>query len=341
MKEKIHVVFSPDENYAIYAGVAMTSILYHASDPGRFHFYFLQGDRRLSDASRAKLDRAVKKYGAAMSFLEVDVSLIAGFAHLGTKRIMKRISAAAYYRLLIPDLLKDLERCIYLDCDVIALGDLAELWDTINPNTSVAAVCDCYIHGTGMKKFEVIKCYFNSGVLLMNLRLWRERGHVKSCLQLSADPKMHERFADQDVLNVNFCDDVHILHPRWNIQVGHRHWSSIKGLDSEWREILESPKIAHFASACKPWKMAMKHHWSMEYWRMLARTPWGEEMPGLRKKMMLARCKRFQAQLSRALRWTVEISMDSKRGTCRVILFGRLLLDKTPRRITNSSGHQV
>jgi lipopolysaccharide biosynthesis glycosyltransferase len=179
MKEKIHVVFSPDENYAIYAGVAMASILYHAFDPVRFHFYFLQGDRPLSDASRAKLDRVVKKYGAAMSFLEVDVSLIAGFAHLGTKRIMKRISAAAYYRLLIPDLLKDLERCIYLDCDLIALGDLAELWDTINPNTSVAAVCDCYIHGTGSKKFEVIECYFNSGVLLMNLRLWRDAKDFK------------------------------------------------------------------------------------------------------------------------------------------------------------------
>ena len=85
MKEKIHVVFSPDENYAVLAGVAIFSILHHASDPGRFHFYFLQGNQKLSDRSRAKFSEVIKPYGAALDYVEVDVGLLAGFENHGPK----------------------------------------------------------------------------------------------------------------------------------------------------------------------------------------------------------------------------------------------------------------
>lgn len=330
MKEKIHVVFSPDENYAVQVGVAVMSILRHASEPGRFHFYFLQGRRKLSDDSRVKFDQMIKAYGAVLDYVEVDVSPLVEFENQGPKHL----TSAAYYRIMIPNLLPNLERCLYLDCDVLALGDLAELWDTVNLDASIAAVGDCYIDRAGFKKYEVIKRYFNSGVLLMNLRRWRERERVKSCLQLSADPKMHNRFADQDVLNVVFCDDVHFLHPRWNIQTGQKNLVRSKRLDQEWREILQAPRIAHFTSSSKPCNMGMAHHWSMEYWQILAKTPWGREMPDLEGKMLAARLHRLKRVAGKTLRWMLDANMNLETGTCRIVLFGCILVDRKSRKKT-------
>jgi lipopolysaccharide biosynthesis glycosyltransferase len=330
MKEKIHIVFSPDENYAVLAGVGVTSILHHASEPGRFHFYFLQGDQKLSDRSRAKFSEVIEAYGAALDYVEVDVRLLAGFENHGPKHI----TSAVYYCVMIPNLLPNLERCLYLDCDVLALGDLAELWDTVNPDASIAAVADCNIDRAGLKKYEVIKRYFNGGVLLMNLRRWREREHVKSCLQLLADPQMRKRFANQDVLNVVFCDEVHLLHPRWNIQTGQKNLVQTKALDQEWREILQAPRIAHFTGGSKPCNMGMTHRWSVEYWRILAKTPWGREMPDLGKKMLVARLHRLKKVAQRTFRWMLEARMNLEAGICRIVLFGRILVDLKPRKQT-------
>jgi lipopolysaccharide biosynthesis glycosyltransferase len=331
LKEKIQVVFAPDENYAVLAGVAMTSILHHASEPGRFHFYFLQGDRKLSAGSRAKFHEVIEAYGAALDYVEVDVRPLAGFENHGPKHI----SSAVYYCLMIPELLPDLARCLYLDCDVLALGDLAELWDTNNAEAAVAAVCDCYVDRAGLKKYKVIKHYFNSGVMLMNLQRWRERGHTQRCLQLLADPQMRLRFANQDVLNVVFCDDVHFLHPRWNIQTGQKHLARTKELDQEWQEILQAPRLAHFTTRSKPGVMGMTHPWSMEYWRMLARTPWGRETAALREKMLLAKLHRLKRVIQKFLRWTLEASLNREKGTCRLVLCGRILVDRKPRNPTD------
>jgi len=326
MKEKIHIVFSPDENYAVQAGVAVLSILYHSSEHERFHFYFLQGERKLSDQSRAKFDQVIKAYNAALTYVEVDVTRLLKFVNSGPASFI-----SAYYRMIIPELFPDLERCLYLDCDLLALGDLAELWDTVKPDTGIAAVSDCNIDRDRdrLKKYEAIKRYFNTGVLLMNLRRWRECDRTESCLQLSADPTMH-RFADQDILNVVFCDDVIFLHPRWNILGGQKSIARNKEWDQEWREILQAPRIAHFAGG-KPCNMWMQHHWSMEYWRMLAKSPWGREMPDLGKKMFVARLHRLERLASRTLRLILDVRMNRKAGSCRIVLFGRLLVDKKPR----------
>jgi lipopolysaccharide biosynthesis glycosyltransferase len=328
MRDKIHIVFSPDENYAVHAGVAVMSILQHASKPGRFHFYFLQGDRKLSDRSRAKFDEIIRANGAALDYVEVDVRPLAGFANM----IPNHVTSATFYRMMIPDLLPQLERCLYLDCDVLALGDLAQLWDEANSDTSLGAVADCFVERGESKKYEFIRRYFNSGVLLMNLRRWRERERVKACLQLSADPKMHERFADQDVFNVVFCDDVHFLHPRWNIQTGQKPLARTKELDQEWREILQAPRLAHFTSPSKPGNLGMTHSWSLEYWRMLAKTPWGREMPDFSKKILMARLYRLKCVISKTLRSILDVRMNLKARRCRLILFGRILVDRKSRK---------
>lgn len=327
MKETIHVVFSPDENYAVPAGVAVLSILQHAASPQRYHFYFLQGANGLSPGARQKLTQVITQFGAVGEFVTVDTTLVQAYDDLGPDYI----TLAAYYRLLIPDVFKKLDRCLYLDCDVVALDDLAELWDMPVPDMAVCAVIDCYVDRENLQRYDEIRHYFNSGVLLMNLQLWRERNYVKQCLGLARKPELHERFADQDILNIVFRNDVHILHPRWNIQTGQKPFFKSDELQQdfrEWREIKESPKIAHFTSHKKPWNMGMKHDWSMEYWNVLVQSPWSTEVCGFGRNIAMAKLFRFKARITKLLRWLLTYRKNSTCGACRISLCGRLIVDR-------------
>ncbi|MDR0534009.1 MAG: glycosyltransferase family 8 protein [Verrucomicrobiales bacterium] len=329
MKETMHIVFSPDENYAAPVGVAVWSILQHAADPGRFHFHFLQGINSLSEGARDKLMLVINQFGAKGDFVIVNSSLVQAYGELGPEYI----TAAAYYRLLIPDVFRELERCLYLDCDVVALGDIAGLWDMAMSEAGISAIVDCYVDRENLQRYNEVRHYFNSGVLMMNLRRWRERNYIKQCLSLARKPELHERFADQDILNIVFCEDVHILHPRWNIQTGQKPLFKSGDLQpdlQQWREIRQAPKIAHFTSHKKPWNMGMKHDWSMEYWKVLEQTPWGREMRGFGKKMLVAKCFRLKAKLTKLLRWLLTYRKNSACGACRISLCGRLIVDRKP-----------
>jgi lipopolysaccharide biosynthesis glycosyltransferase len=327
MQSQIHIILAPDKNYAIHAGVAMLSVLNHAAQPTRFHFYYLQGENPLSGDQQRKSEQIVKQYGAQLSFVQVKGDWVKRLGKLGPDYI----TAAAYYRLLIPSIFPQLERCIYLDCDLVALGDLTELWDMDISTAGIGAVEDCFVEREGLQKYPEIEHYFNSGVLYMNLDRWRKLQYSEKCLRLAADAEMRERFADQDVLNVALSKDVIYLHPRWNIQTGQKPLFSSKRLREArqaWREICQAPKIAHFTSSKKPWNMGMKHNWSMEYWRMLSVTPWKAELKNLPKLIWRAKLNRLKALISRGSRWLLTFKKNTKKQEFRISVCGRLVIDR-------------
>ncbi|MDR2463070.1 MAG: glycosyltransferase family 8 protein [Verrucomicrobiales bacterium] len=325
----IAIVFSLDDYFARHAGVAAQSILSRSATPSRFHFYFLQDNSGLSAANREKLSRIIQAHGAEGEFVAVDAALVEPYRKLGPARF----TAATWYRLLAPSACPQLARCLYLDCDVVAIGDVAELWDTPLPETGLAAVADCFIEREKFKRLPGVRRYFNSGVLLMNLQRWREQGYTERCLALAADRDLLADFPDQNILNMVFSDDVHFLHPRWNIQTGQQPLMVTAALRDdwrEWREICQSPKIAHFTSDRKPWNFAMKHGWSLEYWRTLMLTPWGAECSGAERQRLMwrARSGRAKALASRFLRWLLMFKKSEKTGAARLVLCGRLVIDK-------------
>ncbi|MGV2389886.1 MAG UNVERIFIED_CONTAM: hypothetical protein LVR29_21425 [Microcystis novacekii LVE1205-3] len=94
------------------------------------------------------------------------------------------VTIAAYYRLLIPYLLPpSLEKVIYLDCDLILKEDLNNLWKIDVDNQYLLTVqdmgCPLVSSKNGLKTYQELQIspdtpYFNSGVMILNLKKWRE-----------------------------------------------------------------------------------------------------------------------------------------------------------------------
>lgn len=120
------------------------------------------------------------------------------------------ISLAAYLRLFVADIIpENIHKIIYLDCDIIVNGEIRGLWDINIAEYAVAAVEDmwsgkpCYYERLNYSsKFT----YFNSGVLLINLDVWRSSHIGQVSMEYAIKHASSLIFNDQDILNALLHD---------------------------------------------------------------------------------------------------------------------------------------
>lgn len=104
----------------------------------------------------------------------------------------EHINYQSYFRYLIPDYVSE-EKVLYLDCDIIVTESLDGLFNLDLKNYPVAAVPDLPTTNDG----------FNSGVLLINNKYWRENDILNKLIKLTVE--YHEKvYGDQGILNILF-----------------------------------------------------------------------------------------------------------------------------------------
>jgi lipopolysaccharide biosynthesis glycosyltransferase len=166
------------------------------------------------------------------------------------------LTAASLLRLRLPSALNDIDRVIYLDCDLIAQTDITTLYDTDLRGSPLAACLDFWL--TGAPRLappgwdvaewytflrEVVgltdcKAYFNAGVMVMDLDAFRSAGLVDAAEEFLEQTKCKTPFVDQDALN-HVVDGAFVrLDPRWNVLAALGH---------------SDPWIIHYSGPHKPW----------------------------------------------------------------------------------------
>jgi lipopolysaccharide biosynthesis glycosyltransferase len=159
--------------------------------------------------------------------------------------------SAHYSRLLISRLLPAaLKKVIYLDADTLVLHDIERLWETPLEGHVVAAATDYLANvGAAISNYRELgldpdEKYFNSGVMLINVDLWRQHQvgeRVLACTQrnrryLDAQGSFHQY--DQFGLNV----------------VLYRHWKELDGRWNYGSELQAADAfIVHYNGHGKPW----------------------------------------------------------------------------------------
>ena len=126
-------------------------------------------------------------------------------------------SYATYYRLQLPSLLSDYDKCIYLDVDTCVCVDLTDLYQTNMSDYYIAGVIAAgYLYPeenvqkkTAELEIDNLEAYINAGVLLMNLRKMRN-DHMDDVFQKLMARKYTSQ--DQDILNKACYGHIKILH---------------------------------------------------------------------------------------------------------------------------------
>ncbi len=123
---------------------------------------------------------------------------------------------------------------------------------------------------------EEMKKYFNSGMMLMNLKLMREE-NIEEKIYASLKEKTFA-FPDQDCINYVCHAKVKILEPKYNYMVLHDNtWDNlsdeVKNSLLKYKQEKEIPLIVHFLK--KPWrKPAEEVSFSKTYNQLRKLTPY-------------------------------------------------------------------
>lgn len=264
MPTPLVIAFTP--NYFVPAATMLQSLL--DASGGRFQVICLVSEE-IPERMQGKLIRLGK---GRLAFEYIPMA-----GRLKDVYIDPRYTEAASFRLLLPELLPDLDKVLYLDCDIIVRQDLDRLFrETDLGENYLAAVYEAPIEGQA-ERFKALGCdpkrYFNSGLLLMNLAAMR-RDRVSERL-LEACKVDYLEFPDQDALNQVCQGRVLPLSPVYN---GIRTFflpqyksDFLRQYPDEalWTEVQASADI-HYTGG-KPWNLFSIRF--AEWWRTYDRLP--------------------------------------------------------------------
>ncbi len=263
------IVAAADNNYAQHLAVTFASIL--ENNRGDVPYFYVIGDE-LTTENKNRLLETVKPFGATIEFVQTDVVL---YNHA---RVSRHITRAAYLKVFIPELLpREIEKVIYLDCDVVVEEDLSDLWDIDISRYHLGAVLDTIL--TDRLSVLVGKAgmpYFNSGVMLLNLRKWREDDTVSVILNFINENHEKLLYHDQDALNAILCKKWRHIDAKWNVQTPmfFRKVKNESTDDISLRYALDKPHIIHYTGRGKPWHYIATHPLRNNYYKYLKLTPW-------------------------------------------------------------------
>ncbi|GAA4142004.1 glycosyltransferase family 8 protein [Sphingobacterium kyonggiense] len=250
MSTIIPIVFCFDDNLLMPAGICLNSLLLHANKD-TFYDIFILHDYRSSFPSSNHLERLHEVYSNfKIHYRNIGNSFDNAFEIRG-------ITKAAYYRLLIPEVIKEYEKVFYFDVDIIFRSDLSKIYHETNlDNFYVAGVATPY---TDLETYvqKNIKMnpsgYICSGTILMNSKKMLEDQLVP---QFKKEAEKEWKYQDQDVLNLVCKERIKLL-PPWFGVVGTVN-EIVSNHDQEYYDTNTVNDILNFGTihynGAKPWK---------------------------------------------------------------------------------------
>ena len=283
----VPVVLAANDYYAPILCTCLESIREHISETVSYDFAVFHTDITKQNQDRIS---SIFKASGNVRLQFINISSIVADYKLDAR---EHITTETFYRFLILDIMKNYEKVIYLDCDLVVNADLAELYQTELGDSLIAAVRDVDFIGqlnipgatTLSYSRETLKLndpwqYFQAGVLIFNVPQMRRLTTVTELLEL-ADKDLY-RYSDQDILNVLCQGRVTYLDPRWN-HIFDCHGERISNvivwdpvpLYKEYMEARKNPYIIHYAGFCKPWDEPSEEFGEV-FWDYAGRTPYYE-----------------------------------------------------------------
>lgn len=304
-KNPVTVVFSANDYYVPYLAALLQSIKDASSSQRYYDLIVLT--QNISFENQAQLKHQVEAGNISLRFLGVFRAM---HDYQDKLFIRGHFKVETYFRLLLPQLLPDYHKVLYLDSDMIALRDVAELFDENVEGYLVAACKDPdtagLYNGAAPHKKEYIDSvlklkepysYFQAGTILFNLDTWRSTYTPNEIFAFASSYEWE--LLDQDVLNYLCQGYVKFVPMDWNVMM---NWRGVRlsriisraprDMYFAYVEAHKHPAIAHFAGPDKPWDIPSADM-APYFWRFSRKTVYYEEA--------LARMAHENAQKERSL----------------------------------------
>jgi len=220
-KKHVHIFMASDDNYIPYLMITAKSISLHSSDE------YIYDITILTDGLAPQNIRKLRH----LELDNVNISIVNMEKNVKPLREKLRAtlrdyySEAIFYRMFIASMYPRLTRAIYIDCDTVLVDDIAKLYFTDIGDNILGAVADESIPGVPefcdyVKNWVGVPVskYINSGVLLINLKEYRNSFIFEKFVILVEERNFSTVAPDQDYLNYLCKGRIHYLDGGWNKQ---------------------------------------------------------------------------------------------------------------------------
>lgn len=282
------VVYNADERFASVFATSVLSLFENNKETDEITVYLIEDHIR--EQSKARFQEIAQRYGRSIILLPMpDIVKLVGMDVV----IPSYNRMATCGRLFIASLLPcDIDKVIYVDCDTIFEDSIEGLWNTDISEYSVG-MTDCAQNASFRTQLGLSKegIYYNSGLLLVNLKRWRDEQAEKRFLSFIKSQGGYVPFPDEGVLNAVFDGDIFLLPLRYNAMTqifafSYKQMLYTRGVknfysEEEVEEAKQHPAMVHFTSnfyiSIRPWVKGCTHPYAQRYLEYRNMTPWKDE----------------------------------------------------------------
>jgi len=267
MKENnnISIVVASDNHYAILIAALLKSIDVNHKTSEHIDFHII--DDGIAPKFKSMLETMVDPFRISIKWFKSDTII--------PPDIIIPVDGSAfprtvYMRIFSPYVIdQNADKLIYLDVDTIVQHDISKLWNislgdyTLGAVEDIGKTVDCEWAGIPNYKelgLEPKTKYFNSGMLMINVKKWRAEDISKQVILTLIKFKENLSLPDQYGLNVVLAKKWLELDPKWN-------WYAINKT--------ENPFLIHFLSIKPIFKSYNSQEvYKEEFFKYLSITPW-------------------------------------------------------------------
>ena len=242
MQKIIPIFYGIDDYYAPLLSVSLGSLIQNASQ--NYHYQIIVMYQKLSEENQEKI-KALENDHFSISFEAIDQNFKERFGNDNNSLRCDYFTLTIYYRLFIADMFPQYDKGIYLDADTVVTGDISKMFEIDLKDNLVAACSDTFVESDPILVNYAERCagvsietYINSGVLLMNLKKFRELKFTDHFLRILNDYHPKTVAPDQDYLNAIANNRVMKISQDWN---------------SKPAKTEPDPQIIHYNLYLKPW----------------------------------------------------------------------------------------
>lgn len=267
-EDSVPVVLAANNRFAPYLDIMIRSMVNHSSEDRSYDFIVLHSN--ITERNQKLILDENTRTNVHIRFVNVE-----DYFDKSKFFVDQHLSIETYYRLIIPEIMPDYHKILYLDCDMVVLEDVAKLYDIDLKGNVLAAVKDIDIAGQVKKAVnkldEYIKTklglddpfdYFQCGTLVLDLDALKKLTSSEELMKIATSYSY--RCHDQDVLNKVCKGHVFYLEQEWNVLMNwenfYTHSSRMefmkaapRELFNEYQDARNHPLIVHYAGYQKPW----------------------------------------------------------------------------------------
>ena len=280
--ETTHIAFCFDDNYAMPAGIAMSSVISNNMDKNLvFHLF-------ANNVTNEKISMFNQLNNDNVSIICYEIG---DDFSINPDTLVLHVSASTCLRFVVPQILnKVTSRVLYLDCDVLCTNNLNELIHTDLSDKYAAVVPD--VDKTQEKQCPACDIpygeYFNAGMIYINTNMWVDNNLTDKAFAMINSGKVY-KFADQDVLNILMQGKTVFLPKIYN------QLTSLTVGGNEDNLLSEDTVIIHYVTGNKPWYQL---YLTPLYQTYIASSPWANQKLSLANENAPSTTRRYAKLLA-------------------------------------------